>query len=60
MNFLIRKGQEAVTTVHDAIDDIVHSVFNTWISSCRSSLDEVVEDHCFDNTVEEDDRVHAP
>jgi uncharacterized protein involved in tolerance to divalent cations len=60
VKFLIHKGQRAATTVHDATDDVVHNVFNTWFSSCRSSLDEVVEAYHFNNKVEEDDRVHAP
>jgi hypothetical protein len=59
VTFLIHEGQRAATTFHDETDDDVHNVFNTWFSSCCSSLDEVVEAHHFDNTVEEDDRVHA-
>ncbi|KAJ6955845.1 hypothetical protein NC652_007066 [Populus alba x Populus x berolinensis] len=38
----------------------MHNVFNTWFSSCHSSLDEVMEAYHFDNTVNEDDCVHAP
>jgi chemotaxis regulatin CheY-phosphate phosphatase CheZ len=58
VNFLIHEGWRAATAIHDATDDAVHGVFNTWFSLYRSSLDEVEEAQRLDNAVKEDDRVY--
>jgi hypothetical protein len=47
-----------MTAVCDATDNVVRDAFNTWFSSCCSSLDEVREAQCLDNALEEDDHVY--
>jgi len=58
VNFLIYEGQRAITTVCDAIDDVVRDIFNTWFSSCHSSLDEVGGAQCLDDAIEENDCIY--
>lgn len=41
MHLLIHEGERVAATVHDATDDVEHNTFDTWFSSCRSSLDKV-------------------
>jgi hypothetical protein len=41
----------------DATDNVVRGAFNTWFPLSRSSLDEVREAQCLDNTIKEDNRV---
>jgi hypothetical protein len=47
-----------MTAVCDATDNVVRDAFNTWFSSCCSSLDEVREAQRLDNALEEDDHVY--
>jgi len=58
VNFLIHEGRRAATAIHDATNDAVRGVFNTWFLLYRSSLDEVEEAQHLDNAVEEDDNVY--
>jgi hypothetical protein len=41
VHLLIHEGERAAVTVHDATDDVEHNTFDTWFSSCSSSLDKV-------------------
>ena len=47
-----------MTAICDATGNVVRDAFNTWFSSCCSSLDEVREAQRLDNALKEDDHVY--
>jgi hypothetical protein len=56
--FLIHEGLRVAAAIHDATDDALCGVFNTWFSLYRSSLDKVEEAQRLDNAVKEGDPVY--
>lgn len=59
MNSLIREGQRATIVIRNITNNVVYETFNTWFSSCYSSLEKVREADCLNIAIKEDEVVNC-